>query len=84
MALKSMFLEIVGEEQAILFADDIAIIAGRVGQLGAVYLAFDEYRKATSLALKVEKCVLVPLLRSGSDEDTCALDHRLLANAVPD
>lgn len=81
VALILMLIEVVGADQIFLFADDIAIIVF-CAQLDVVRGAFDEYRTATSLTLKDEKCVLAPLLRSTSDTATCEIYHRLLADAV--
>lgn len=75
--------EVVGPQTVFLFANDTAIVIDRVPQLAEVRAAFAEYRAATALALKDEKCIMVPLLRAASDEMTCDIFRRLLAEAVP-
>lgn len=83
VALLDMLTAVVGPQNVFLFADDTAIVIDRVTQLVEVRAAFEEYRAATALVLKDEKCVLVPLLRAESDEETLAAYRRLLADEVP-
>lgn len=80
-----MLAHIVGEDAVFAFADDIAICIRSVTQLAAVHRAFNAFSTATSLRLKPEKCVLLPLRVHGwGVDDQTAAYADLLKRTVPE
>ena len=50
------------------FADDIAIVIDRLGTLSQIAKIFEAFRRASNLAVKPNKCVIIPLGSPFSDE----------------
>lgn len=78
-----MLVSAVGAHNVFLFADDTAVVVDRVRQLVQVREAFEAYRAATALVLKDTQCVLIPLLRASTDEETVETYRALLTAEVP-
>lgn len=85
VSLVKMIAQAIGEDRTFAYADDVAVVLRSVQELRKIADILQVFADATSLQVKPEKCVVVPLkLDAEGFQATQARYRLLIAQATPE